>query len=186
MTEKLLRARSQLLLVDLQERLIPAIQGHDAIVTTAERLIRYAKRLAVPITFSEQYPKGLGATTPRLLEAAGNEVARFGKVEFSCLANRELAAHLDNLRTQGREQVVVAGMEAHVCVLQTVLDLLDEGYEVFLAADAVGSRAASSQNLAIERIRDAGATIVDNEMVAFEWLERAGTPEFKELQALLK
>jgi nicotinamidase-related amidase len=82
--------------------------------------------------------------------------------------------------------VVVAGMEAHVCVLQTSLDLIGAGFDVFLAADGIGSRTAASRTLAIDRMRDAGATVVDNEMVMFEWLERAGTREFKELQALLK
>lgn len=186
MTGKLQRERSQLLLIDLQERLVPAIDGHDAVVATAERLVRYARRLSVPITISEQYPKGLGPTVIRLIEAAGNAAARLDKVEFSCLANSGLAVHLGSIQAKGRDQVVVAGVEAHVCVLQSVLDLLGGRYEVFLAADAVGSRAASSRALAIDRLRDAGATIVDNEMVMFEWLERAGTPEFKELQGLLK
>jgi isochorismate hydrolase len=93
---------------------------------------------------------------------------------------------LGGIKSQGRSQIVVAGMEAHVCVLQTGLDLLAADYDVFVVADAVGARTAASRGLGIDRLRTAGATIVDNEMVMFEWLERAGTPEFKELQALLK
>ncbi len=186
MSRQMKRTRSQLLVIDVQDRLLTTIDGHERVVHASERLIRYARRLDVPITISEQYPKGLGPTTPRLLEAAGNEAARLDKVEFSCLANLGLAVHLDKVKAEGRDQIVVAGMEAHVCVLQSVLDLLVDGYEVFLCADAIGSRAASSRELAIERMRDAGASIADNEMVMFEWLERAGTPEFKELQGLLK
>ncbi|MEZ5923885.1 MAG: hydrolase [Hyphomicrobiaceae bacterium] len=185
MTGRMRRTQSQLLVVDIQDRLLPTIDGHAQVVFAAERLIRYARRLDVPMTISEQYPRGLGPTSARLLEVAGNEAARLDKVEFSCLANPALAGHLDRIKAAGRSQIVVAGMEAHVCVLQTVLDLLTAGYEVFLVADGVGSRAALSRSLAIERMRAAGATIVDNEMVMFEWLERAGSPEFKELQKLL-
>lgn len=187
MTNKLKREESQLLIIDVQDRLLTTIDGHERVVSGCERLIRYARRLDVPITLSEQYPKGLGPTTSRLIEAAGNDAMRLDKVEFSCLANSELAEHLDSLRSdEDRGQIVVTGMEAHVCVLQTVLDLLEDGYEVYVVADAVGSRAATSRELALNRMRDLGASIVDNEMVMFEWLERAGTPEFKELQSLLK
>ena len=186
MTGKLERERSQLLLIDFQERLVPAIDGHAGIVETSERLIRYARRLGVPITISEQYPKGLGPTVASLKAAAGNAATTLDKVEFSCMANAGLAACLAANRHAGRTQIVVAGVEAHVCVLQSALDFVSAGYEVFLAADAVGSRAATSRSLALDRLRSAGASIVDNEMIAFEWLERAGTPEFKELQALLK
>lgn len=186
MSKQMRRGHSQLLVIDVQDRLLTTIDGHERVVFAAERLIRYARRLDVPITISEQYPKGLGPTTSRLLEAAGNEAVRLDKVEFSCLASPGLATHLGKVKAQGRDQIVVAGMEAHVCVLQSVLDLLEEGYEVYLVADAVGSRAATSRDLAISRMRDCGANIVDNEMVMFEWLERAGTPEFKELQGLLK
>ena len=180
------RPRSQLLLVDLQERLVPAIDGHEAVVRAAERLAGYARRLAVPATISEQYPKGLGSTLAPIKAAAGAEAMTLPKVEFSCVANDALAARLQALRDAGRSQVVVAGVEAHVCVLQTVLDLVAGGFEVFVAADAVGSRRRESKTLALARLGQSGAVIVDTEMVAFEWLERADTPEFRDVQALLK
>ncbi len=186
MSQRMRRDRSQVLLVDLQERLVPAIDGQAEIVAAAERLAKYAVRLGVPITISEQYPKGLGPTLGAVRAAAGNEAVTLAKVEFSCVANAGLAARLDALKSEGRSQVVVAGVEAHVCVLQTVLDLLGEGFEVFVAADAVGSRRAESKALALARMQGADAVIVDSEMVAFEWLERAGTPEFRDVQALLK
>lgn len=185
-TLRMRRERSQLLVVDLQERLAPAIEGHAGIIAAAERLVRYARCLDVPVTVSEQYPRGLGSTLAPIRAGAGNEAMTLPKVEFSCLANDALAARLRALRDAGRSQVVVAGVEAHVCVLQTVLDLLAEGFAVFVAADAVGSRRAESKVLAITRLQSAGAAIVDTEMVAFEWLERAGTPEFRDIQGLLK
>lgn len=186
MSGRLNRERSQLLLIDLQERLVPAIDGYAEIVAAAGRLIGYARRLGVPMTISEQYPKGLGPTIGALKQVAGNEAAILQKTAFSCLADAGLAAHLAEGQSAGRPQIVVAGVEAHVCVLQTALDLMASGYDVFLVADAVGSRRPPSKALALDRLRAEGASIVDNEMVAFEWLERAGTPEFKDVQALLK
>ncbi|MFO1171786.1 MAG: isochorismatase family protein [Hyphomicrobiaceae bacterium] len=178
--------RSQLLLVDLQERLVPAIDSYEALAGSAERLAKYAVRLGVPVTISEQYPKGLGPTLGAIRVAAGTEAVTLAKVEFSCGANAGLAARLASLKSEGRTQVVVAGVEAHVCVLQTVLDLVAAGFDVFVAADAVGSRRAESKALALSRMQGAGAVIADSEMVAFEWLECAGTPEFRDVQALLK
>jgi nicotinamidase-related amidase len=186
MTGRMQRERSQLLLVDLQERLVPAIEGHEEIVKAAARLVAYARRLGVPVTASEQYPKGLGPTLAAIKTALGNEAVTLEKVEFSCVANAGLAARLDALKSDGRSQVVVAGVEAHVCVAQTVLDLVAKGFEVFVAADAAGSRRAASRTLALTRVQSAGAVIVDSEMAAFEWLERAGTAEFRDVQALLK
>lgn len=186
MSQRLRRGRSQLLLVDLQERLVPVIEGHAEIVGSADRLARYAVRLGVPITISEQYPKGLGPTLGAIRAGAGNEAVTLAKVELSCVANAGLAARLEALKAEGRTQVVVSGVEAHVCVLQTVLDLVAAGFEVAVTADAVGSRRTASKALALSRMQSAGAVIVDTEMVAFEWLERAGTPEFRDVQALLK
>lgn len=180
------RERGQLLLVDLQERLVPAIAGQEGVAAAAERLARYAVRLGVPVTISEQYPKGLGQTLGAIRAAAGNEAVTLPKVAFSCLADDALAGRVRGLRDGGCAQVVVAGVEAHVCVLQTALDLVADGFEVFVAADATGSRRVESKTLALTRLASAGATIVDAEMVAFEWLARAGTAEFRDVQALLK
>ncbi len=180
------RAGSQLLIVDVQEKLLPAIHEKDRVLANCDRLLAYAKRLGVPITLSEQYPQGLGSTVEPLRTNAGNDAMVFSKVAFSCMRDATLQDHLIAHRRAGRGQVVVAGIETHVCVAQTVLDLLEEGFAVFVVADAVGSRTASSRRLALQRLARTGAEVVDNEMVMFEWLEKAGTPEFKELQALLK
>jgi nicotinamidase-related amidase len=180
------RDKSQLLIVDVQDKLLDAISGKDRVVERCVRLVRAAKMLHVPITLSEQYPQGLGPTVDPIREASANAGFVVDKVEFSCLRNEALRDRLHELRRQGRPQVVVGGIEAHVCVLQTAIDLEAQGFEAFVVADAIGSRSKISRKLAMTRLLKAGADIVDSEMVMFEWLERAGTPEFKELQALIK
>jgi isochorismate hydrolase len=180
------RARSQLLLVDIQEKLAPAVAGLEALVAKVRMLAAAAKRLDIPITISEQYPKGLGPTLAAVREAAGNAGETFAKVHFSCIEDAALAARFASLRAAGRDQLVIAGMEAHVCVAQTALGAVREGYETFVAADAVSSRSISSKELALERLRAAGCGVIDAEMALFEWLEQAGTPEFRDLQQLIK
>jgi isochorismate hydrolase len=180
------RAHSQLLLIDMQVKLLPAIHASDSVLAGCTKLAHYAQRLDVPVTISEQYPRGLGGTVTSLREPAGAEATVLEKVEFSCQSNPTLNSHIWQHRAAGRHHIIVGGIEAHVCVLQTVLELVAEGADVFVVADAVGSRAPSSRDLALARMAQAGAKIVDTEMVMFEWLERAGTPEFKELQATLK
>ena len=182
----LARDRSQLLVIDVQDKLLASITGKDRVVERCVRLVRAAKVLDVPITLSEQYPEGLGPTAEPIREAAVNTGVVNDKVEFSCLRNEPLRDRLHELRRQGRPQIVIAGIEAHVCVLQTALDLESHGFEAFVVADAIGSRSRGSRKLAMSRLVKAGADVVDSEMVVFEWLERAGTPEFKELQALIK
>jgi len=182
----LARDKSQLLIVDVQEKLLGAISGKDRVVERCVRLVRAARMLNVPITLSEQYPQGLGPTVDPIRKAFANDGLVVDKVEFSCLKSEPLRERLHELRRQGRSQVVIGGIEAHVCVTQTAIDLEAQGFEAFVVADATGSRAKASRKLALERLLNAGVDIVDSEMVLFEWLERAGTPEFKELQALIK
>ena len=180
------RDKSQLLIVDVQDRLLAAIAGKDRVVERCARLVRAARTLDVPITVSEQYPQGLGHTAGPIREALGNAGSVVEKIEFSCLRSEPLRERLHELRRQGRPQVVIGGIEAHVCVTQTAIDLEEQGFEAFVVADATGSRTKTSRRLALMRLLKAGADVVDSEMVLFEWLGKAGTPEFKELQALLK
>jgi nicotinamidase-related amidase len=176
------RRQSQMLIVDMQERLLPAIADAELVLKGCQRLTEAARRLGVPITVSEQYPQGLGTTVPGLnLDATVLE-----KIEFSCTGNPALRDHLWRHRAEGRHHVVIAGIEAHVCVLQTAIDLSAEGADVFVVADAVGSRSVASAQLALERMRQAGVVVVNTEMVLFEWLQRADTPEFKDLLSLIK
>jgi nicotinamidase-related amidase len=172
-------------MIDVQAKLLPAMSDQH-VVERCIRLVRAAKTLGVPITISEQYPQGLGATVDALREALGTAGSVMTKVEFSCAKNAPLRERLLELRRQGRRQVVIGGMEAHVCVGQTAIDLENEGFEVFVAADAVSSRAKASRRLALARLLKIGADVVNTEMVVFEWLGRADTAEFRELLALVK
>ena len=179
------REKSQLLIIDVQEKLLPAMSD-KRVVDRCIRLVRAARTLAIPITVSEQYPQGLGPTVKALLEAVGDAGSLLAKVEFSCAKNGPLRERLHELRRQGRPQVVIGGMESHVCVGQTAIDLEEGGFEVFVVADAVSSRIKASRKLALSRLLKIGADVIDSEMVVFEWLGRADTAEFRELLPLVK
>lgn len=169
--------KSTLLVVDFQERLMPAIHQADAVVATGLWLIEIAQRLAVPVLASEQYPQGLGRTVAAIRERLPAEVF-MEKIHFSCAAEEDCLQQINRL---GREQVVVIGAEAHVCVLQTALGLRLAGKEVYLVADGVSSRSPRDVELALSRMRAEGIRIVSREMVAFEWLHRAGTEQFRQI-----
>ena len=173
---------SVLMMVDLQERLIPAIAEKEKVLRNSATLLHAARRLSVPLLVSEQYPGGLGHTTAALADQLAPEEV-MEKITFSCLAAPDIAARLSAL---GRPQTVVCGAEAHVCVMQTALDLVARDYRVFVVADATGSRDPANREAALARLSGAGATIVTTEMVLFEWLKRAGTEDFRALLPLIK
>lgn len=167
---------STLLIIDIQARLFPVIDDCQALADNALWLQQVARRIGVPVLLTEQYSKGLGQTIP-VLRDAHEPAAIIEKLHFSAVSEGELFA-----RPGGeRPQFVVCGSEAHVCVLQTVLDLLAAGRRVFVVAEAVGSRRASDKALALARMQQAGASIVSREMVAFEWLEQAGSELFRDV-----
>ncbi|MBT6117087.1 MAG: hydrolase [Rhodospirillaceae bacterium] len=174
--------RAALLLVDMQEKLLPAMDAAGPVVENCAILLKAADRLGVPLIVSEQYPKGLGPTVPPL-DALIPAEAKSSKTHFSCAADPGLSARFDAL---DRRQVVIAGVEAHVCVLQTALGLAGRGFEVFVAADATTARRPENKALALERLRAAGVQPVATEMVLFEWMGQAGTPVFKDLSGLIK
>ena len=178
-------AKSTLLLIDLQERLLPAMTGREEVERRCAILLKAAKALELPVTVSEQYPNGLGHTVPGLLAEAGTAPV-FEKLSFSCWKDAALKAHLIDHHERQRPLVIIAGIEAHVCVLQTAIDLAAAGFGVFAVADAISSRAPSSVALALDRMRDAGVQVVNTEMVVFELLGKAGTAEFKVLSALVR
>lgn len=181
------RERACLLIIDMQERLLPAMAGLEPLRHQAGILIRAAKRLDLPILVSEQYPKGLGPTDAGLRGLLGNEISPLPKIHFSCADDPGLKARLQSLaQEQGRDQAVILGVEAHVCVLQTALGLPKLGLAPFVVADAVASRKPESRQWALDRMARDGVEIVSTEMVLFEWLGQAGTPEFKELSALIR
>lgn len=176
------RSDSQLLVVDVQSRLAPAIPDAAEIEARCGILLQAARILSVPILISEQYPKGLGHTLPGLAALAGTDRV-YEKVEFSCFANAPLRQALTEV--PGRN-TVVCGMEAHVCVLQTALEMAGAGHRVTLVADAVSSRRRESRGVAIDRMRAAGIDVVTTEMVLFEWLRSAADPAFKAISALIR
>lgn len=178
------RARAQLLVVDVQERLLPAMHEGDAMVERCAVLMQAARRLGIPVLVSEQYRKGLGATVARLDALKGEVVME--KMHFSCAADPAMAAHVEGLASGGRNQVVVCGIEAHVCVTQSALGFAERGLPVAVIADAVTSRRPESVRTAFDRLSAAGVTLANTEMALFEWLHQAGTPEFKELSKLIK
>ena len=177
------RADALLLIVDVQERLAAAMNpaALAALEKNAAVLIRAARRLGVPVVATEQYPKGLGHTVPALRELLAD--APMEKLEFSCGASKEIARRIV---TSGRRQVIVAGMESHVCVFQTVRDLMVGEFAVFVAQDAVLSRTEANREVGLRLCEKAGATVTSTEAVVFDLLGAAGTPEFKELAPLLK
>lgn len=176
------RTQAGLVVVDIQERLLPAIFDRERVVQNSVRLIKGAGVLGVPVFATEQYRKGLGPTVPEVA-AAVRGFAPLQKVAFSaCGAEGFMAA----LKATGVSDAVLCGIEAHVCVCQSCLDLLDAGFRVFVVADAVSSRTAENHRVGIERMRQAGALVVSTEMVLFELLGAAGSEEFKQILALVK
>jgi nicotinamidase-related amidase len=168
-----------LLLLDLQERLMPAIHDGEVVVARAVRLAEASRLLDVPIRATEQYPDGLGRTVPQL---AAYPESTLAKTTFAATADPGFAT----LLPAGVSEIIVAGCEAHVCVLQTVLGLLPRGHRVLVVTDAVGSRDPADRAAAIDRARQHGAEIVTSEMVLFEWLRDSQHPKFREVQSLLK
>jgi nicotinamidase-related amidase len=176
-------AHASLLIVDVQSRLLPAMIEPDRVLARTQILLRAAELLQIPVTVSEQYPKGLGNTVPELKISSATF---FEKLSFSCWRDAAMKAHFIKLHESNRPLVIVTGIEAHVCVLQSCIDLYNAGFGVFVVADAVSSRQSSSADLALQRLREAGIQVVNTEMVVFELLEKAGTADFKALSALIK
>ena len=174
--------RSLLLAIDLQERLTPAMTGLEPVLANAQVLLHAARETGVPVLATEQYPKGLGRTVGPVADlVAADDVLE--KVEFSAAANPGVKQRIGDAR---RPDIVVFGIEAHVCVLQTVLDLRSAGRRVAVVRDACTSRQPDSAQAAYDRAARAGADVVTTEMVCFEWLRRAGTPAFKAVSQLIK
>jgi nicotinamidase-related amidase len=169
--------RSALLVIDLQTKMVAALADHEQLVANVVWLIRVAQKIGVPVAATEQYPKGLGPIVPKVRKLIPSS-AIAAKNHFSAVA----AQSLTGLPGQDRAQVVVVGAEAHVCLLQTSLELLEDGKEVYVVADAIGSRNPGDRDVALTRMRDEGIRVVTREMVVFEWLGEAATPLFREIK----
>ncbi|MEH6579685.1 MAG: hydrolase [Amphritea sp.] len=167
---------SCLLVVDIQEKLVPAVHESKALIENTRWLTEVANLMEVPVLTSEQYPQGLGRTVPELREVLP-ENGFMEKQYFSCMADSDCNEKINSIRPN---QVVIVGMEAHVCVLQTAIQLKQQAREVYVVADCVSSRNPEDKALALERMRHCGIHIVSREMVAFEWVQSSGSKEFKE------
>jgi len=148
--------------------------------------VALARTHGLPVVLTEQYPKGLGKTVDALVEELGGLYVPVEKMTFSCMGEASFRDRVFDLRREGRDQALVAGIEAHVCVYQTVAHLLGEGWEVHLAADGVGSRRQENHHRALELMSSMGAWVKPTETLVFEMLERAGTPQFKAMMPYIK
>jgi nicotinamidase-related amidase len=172
--------RSALWVIDLQEVFCPTIRSADNLIRQTHRLLEGAQLLGVPMAATVQYPKGLGPLVESLRDFFPSPEE---KRDFSATVCREA---LDRWLSRGRDQIVIAGIETHVCVLQTVLDLIAEGARPFVVADAVAARSGNDHESAMHRMRDGGATIITVESVLFEWLGTSDRTEFKAISRIVK
>jgi nicotinamidase-related amidase len=180
--ETLAAERSLLLVVDVQTRLAPSVEGHQDVFARCLALAEGARELGVPIVATEHCPEAIGSTLPLLMQVV-NPSQIVAKRHFSAM---DEAALPEVLGRAGRTQVVVAGMEAHVCVLQTALGIAAAGYDCRVAVDAVGSRHGEDKQVALERLRQAGIGLVTAEMVLFEWMVHADHPAFRTIISRIK
>ena len=169
---------SLLLVIDVQERLAPAMDNPREVINGCATLLGVAKELNVPCIITEQYPQGLGQTMIDLRNEADSDTKYCSKLEFSCLRNEGIAREIKNSH---KKQIIVAGVETHICVVQTAIALKEAGYEVFVVSNACSSRQQLQHVLGLQRLMHSGIDVVSSEMVIFEWLERAGSPEFKNI-----
>ena len=177
---QLLPGRSALLVIDVQEKLMVKIPSAQMVIRNIAFLIDAAKLLEVPVSATEQYPKGLGPTVPALIDKLPE---RPEKLAFSSCA---VPAVVEGFRAANRTQILVAGIESHVCVLHTTFDLLSAGFQVFLPVDALASRYPLDHETALRRLEKAGAVLTTTETTAFEWVGGASHPKFKQISSLVQ
>jgi nicotinamidase-related amidase len=173
-----------LVVVDIQQKLLPPIFNNEYLIRNASLLIRLANILKIPVLVTTQYAKGLGETVPEIMELVGS-VQPIDKLEFGCFSKDTFCSAVKAL-PGNRNTMLLCGMETHICVMQTALGALDQGYLVHVASDAVGSRAEWNWKIGLDRMRDAGCVISSTEMMMYELLRKSGTPAFKELLQHLK
>ena len=175
------KEHTALLVIDVQERLMPVIFEQEKIFANVNKLLRGAEILGLETVITEQYPKGLGNTCKEV--EMGENKTIIEKVCFSCMLSEPVT---EQLKLTNVKSLIICGVESHICVLKTTLDAMKAGYEVHVVADAVSSRSAENKQLALERMRQAGAFITSVEMILFMLLDKAGTDEFKAISKLIK
>ncbi len=176
------RDDTAVLVVDYQEKLIPAICNKDTLIPRTRILLEGLRQMGVPIIISEQYPKGLGATVSEVREAAGDAKA-YPKTSFSCWDNEELR---EAINATGCKNILVCGTETHICVLQSAIDMVEAGKHVLIVEDCVGSRFPHDKEVGLRRAEQEGIRTSTTETVLFEMLRFSGTPEFKTISQLIK
>lgn len=176
------RHKAALVVIDVQEKLFAVMDGRDRLLERTLQLIRGCQVMGLPVVWSEQYPEGMGPTL-QPVAALIESVQPMPKKAFSLVGDDAIRKHIQSL---GRKQFILAGIEAHVCVYQTAVDLLELGHEVEVVSDAVSSRGADNRRIGLERVRRAGASITSVETVLFELLRRAEGPRFKQILSIVK
>ena len=179
----LLAEECALALIDIQEKLLPAIWEKERLVRNSQLLIRLAEMMSIPVIATTQYVKGLGQIVPKIASLLP-DTNPMDKLEFGCFGNGEFCSAVSRLA--GRNTLLLCGMETHICVMQTALGALNQGLNVHVAADAVSARAELNWKLGLERMRDAGAVISSTEMMMYELMGKSGTPVFKEMLKFIK
>jgi nicotinamidase-related amidase len=174
--------KTALLIIDIQERILPVINNYQMVIDNTIKIIKGFKVLNLPIYFTEQYPRGLESTVSSITEALG-ELKPFDKMSFSCSGAEEL---FNDFKKKNFSQIVVCGIESHVCVQQTVLDLIENNFQVNLAADAVSSRKEIDYKISLERMRTHGAEVTTTEAILFELLNVCGTDQFRAISKIVK
>ena len=174
---------SLVLIIDVQEKLLNAVFNKEQVEKKSAIVAEAAKILGIPVVITEQYPKGLGNTIPAVKDALAEDTEIFEKTAFSALNNEEI---LEAIKKHNKKQILIFGIETHICVSQTTAALRELGYEVSVIKDACGSRAEEEYLAGLERMKDNGAYIITTEIALFEWLKGAKHPNFKAVQALIK
>ncbi len=174
---------SLVLIIDVQEKLLNAVFNKEQVEKKSAIVAEAAKILGIPVVVTEQYPKGLGNTIPAVKNALAEDTEIFEKTAFSALNNEEI---LEAIKKHNKKQILIFGIETHICVSQTTAVLRELGYEVSVIKDACGSRAEEEYLAGLERMKDNGAYIITTEIALFEWLKGAKHPNFKAVQALIK
>ena len=169
-------------IIDVQDKLVKAAKGGESLAENVSKVAKAAQILDIPVIITEQYPKGLGATVAQVKNALSN-AKLIENTSFSAMNEPEFENELVNI---GKTQILICGIETHICVLQTAADLLSKGYEVYVLKDGVSSRKEFENDTGIELLKQYGAKITCTEIVLFEWLKTSKNPNFKQIQALIK
>ncbi len=176
------REGTVLVVIDAQEKLLPHVPDKEQIVKNITKLIRFADIVKIPVLLTEQYPKGLGQTVPELKNLIPH-VQPIERMEFSCLGSERFR---ESLTAVAARTLILSGLEAQICIVQTAIEGIAKGYRIYVVSDAVSSRRLEEKVIALERMGQNGAEIVSTEMLIYEVLRKAGTPEFKEALKLVK